>query len=164
MGLLQHVALMLQQRTDAATVGHVADKTGTPHPFRTDADTRISIHQEAAFVEAACVAADDIDFGIAAGLALDHGTSLPGYISEHSKTLRHALQDAARLLPLVRPGMDFAVAEPGNAASLRLTLSDPALYQYPRHVECVYAGVIGQIRAFTMRPFFPEQLSFQHDR
>ncbi|MCC1492040.1 AraC family transcriptional regulator [Cognatishimia sp. F0-27] len=163
-GLVQHVATFLENISHRNTVREVADSLGVPDPYEAMADARISVLQEAAFVEQACLVSGDIDLGFVAGLALDHGTSLPGYISEHARTLRDALTDAARFLPLVRPGMDFSLEEPGNAAALTMSLSDPGLYAYPRHVECVYAGVIGQIRAFTGRPFYPEELSFVHDR
>ncbi|WP_269101724.1 AraC family transcriptional regulator [Mangrovicoccus ximenensis] len=145
-------------------VGAAARRADLSDPLRLEAGTVIDLLQEAAFVEAAAEITGDIDFGFLAGLALSIGTSLPGYISEHSRTLRDALKDAAQVLPQVRPGMDFALEELGNVATLQLRLSDPRLQEFPRHREAVFAGVIGQIRSFTARPFHPELLRFRHER
>ncbi len=163
-GFVQHVALQLRAAAGLAAVREAAARADLADPLRAEADAVIDLLQEAAFVEAAAEASGDIDFGFHAGLSLSIGTSLPGYISEHSRTVRDALVDAARLLPQIRPGMDFTLEELGNVATLQLRLSDARLKDFPRHREAVFAAVTGQIRSFTARPFHPDLLRFRHER
>ena len=163
-GLVRHFALQLRTRTNRTVVDEVIAAVDMPDPLTADTDTRIPLVNEAAFIEAACAACGDIDFAFTEGVKLSFATSLPAYISEHSKTLRDALVDATRFLPLVRPGLPFVLQESGNVGVLSSTIEDPVLLQYPRHIEAIYAGVIGQVRAFTARPFHPETLSFRHIR
>lgn len=164
LGFAAHFAISLRLATDTATVDEVVARVGLPHPLKQPSDTRITVVQEAAFIEAVSEASGDIDFALLTGLKLAVGTALPGYISQNSETLRDALMGAAKVLPLVRPGCDFCLEELGNVATVRLTISDPALHSYPRHREALFAGVIGQIRSFTARPFHPELLAFRHSR
>jgi AraC-like DNA-binding protein len=164
LGLVRHVALQLQERTSRSLLDKIVEVVGLPQPFHNDTDTRIPVHLEAEFVELATDAANDIDFGLAIGLALTFATNLPGYIAEHSKTLRDAIVDATRYVPLVRPGIDIRLDELGNVARLHLSITDPALDAYPRYIEAQLASIIGQIRAFTGGPFYPEEIGFRHQR
>lgn len=164
MGLIRHFALQLRERSGAATVRALANEVGIPDPLQEESDFPVTPIQEAAFLQGAADAAGDIDFGFVAGAALSVSPALPSYIAEHSKTLGDGIVDAIRFMPLLRPGMKIVLETPGNVAAVRLTLSDPALLAFPRQQEAFYAGMIGQIRSFTARPFNPEALSFRHDR
>ena len=163
-GFVQHFAFFLREHVNSSAVDNVVDIVGLPHPLKVSADVKISLYQEARFIEEATRAARDLDFAIKGGLTLSVGTSLPSYVSEHSRTLRDAIIDAARFVPLVRPGLDLKLEEREEVAALSCSFGNPRLERYPRHCEAIFAGIVGQIRAFTARPFRPKSLSFRHHR
>lgn len=158
------MALRLRHIASATAVAEISSAIDMPNPITCPDETRLTILQEAAFIQAACEAADDIDLGFSAGLTYATPGTLPAYISRHAATLRDGLDLSCHYVKAVRPGMDFVLEERGNVASLRLTLSDPRLHDFPRHRECIFSGVTAQIRAFTKRAFYPDTLRFTHAR
>lgn len=162
--LSRHVAGRLRVMTSDAMVAEISAKVGIDNPMTSPDDTIISIHAEAAFIQAACDAADDIDLAFKAGLTYATAGTLPAYISRHANTLREGLGLSCHYVKAVRPGMDFVLHEEGNVANLRLTISDQKLQEFPRHRECIFSGVTAQIRSFTKRAFYPDGLSFTHIR
>jgi AraC-like DNA-binding protein len=163
-GLCRHVALFLRQHSGAEAVDRAVEDIGLPHPLNTSFATTLPVEMEAKFVQAAADVSGDIDLPLRSGVALNHAAALPGYVAQHARTLREALIAGARSLTIVRPGMELELQEVEDVAILRLSISNPELGVFRRHLECVFAGVIGQIRAFTARPFNPETIGFQHDR
>jgi AraC-like DNA-binding protein len=163
-GLSRVIAQTLRSHHGVQAVVEASRRTGLPDPLSAPADLRIPLAKETAFAQAAAEVSGDIDIGFLGGLSLSIAVGLPGYISSTSQTLGDAFRDAFRFYPLIRPGMTLGLVDLGNAMSLRLTLSDPSLNEFPRHQEATVASIVGQIRAFTARSFYPDALSFQHDR
>lgn len=164
LALASHAALRLRHQSSAEIVRRIADSLDMPDPLTAKRTEKITTHQEAAFVEQASRALNDIDFGFSCGLTYGSAGTLPAYLAEHSSTLRQGLNLAIEHLHTVRPGMDFVLDETGNSANLRLVLSDAKLLEFPRHTEMIYAGVTAQIRAFTKRAFYPDSISFSYHR
>lgn len=163
-GLSRVIAQTLRSHHGIQAVDEAARRVGLPNPLSAPADLRIPLAKETAFAQAAAEVSGDIDIGFLGGLSLSIAVGLPGYISSTSQTLEDAFRDAFRFYPLIRPGMALSLVDLGNAMSLRLTLSDPGLNEFPRHQEATIAAIVGQIRAYTARSFYPDALSFQHDR
>ncbi|ABG31427.1 AraC family transcriptional regulator [Roseobacter denitrificans] len=164
LALASHAALRLRHQASAEVVKQIADNLDMPDPLTAKRTEKITTHQEAAFVEQASRALRDIDFGFSCGLTYATAGTLPAYLAEHASTLREGLNLAIDHLHTVRPGMDFVLDESGNAANLRLVLSDTKLLEFPRHTEMIYAGVTAQVRAFTKRAFYPDAISFSYHR
>lgn len=164
LALVSHAALRLRHQTSADVVKQIADGLKMPNPLMASRTTKITTHQEAAFVELASRETGDIDFGFSCGLTYGTAGTLPAYLAEHSSTLRSGLNLAIHHLHNVRPGMDFELDEGGNSANLRLVLSDSRLLAFPRHTEMIYAAVTAQIRSFTKRAFYPDAISFSYHR
>ncbi|MEL6204068.1 MAG: AraC family transcriptional regulator ligand-binding domain-containing protein [Pseudomonadota bacterium] len=163
-GVTRHVALHLLESVGRDACEAALANAGMSGIFQMPSDATIPLETEAEFVQVAAEISGDIDIGFRAGVALSVATALPGYVSSTSRTLGDAMRDAARLLPVVRPGIDFRLDMSGNVVALRMTLSDPTMASYPRHHEFLLAAVVGQVRSFTARPFHPEALSFSHAR
>ncbi len=163
-GLCRHVALILSHEHGRDVVDRAVQYVGLPHPLQVSASIPVPVEMEAAFFQAAADLSNDIDLPLRAGLALGHAAALPGYVARNASTVREAMAAGSRSLSVVRKGLAVSVKESDGMALLDLSVTDPGLRQYPRHLECVFAGIIGQIRAFTARPFNPTGMSFQHER
>jgi AraC-like DNA-binding protein len=162
--LARHVALRLRHVSSEDLVSTIAADIGMENPLTCRNDVTISTFEEAAFIQSACDRVGDIDLGFSAGLTYSSAGTLATYILRHANTLREGLELFCNYSHAVRPGMNFALDGYGNIATLRLTLSDPKLHPFPRHRECLYASITAQIRAFTQRAFYPDGLSFTHNR
>ena len=163
-GLCRHLALILRNDHGAAVVDQAVEAVGLPHPLKVSSSIAVPVEMEAAFFQAAAEYSKDIDLPLRAGLALSHAAALPGYVARHASTLREALNSGARSLSLVRQGLVMRVHERSDLAFIHMSVADHRLEQYPRHLEGVFAGIIGQIRAFTARPFNPAAMGFHHER
>lgn len=162
--LARHVALRLRHISSESVVLKVAADIGIDNPLTCTGDVTISTCEEAAFIQSACDVVGDIDLAFGAGLTYSYAGTLASYIMRYSNTLREGLELFCNYSHAVRPGMKFKIDGHGNIANLSLTISDPKLHQFPRHLECLYASITAQIRAFTQRAFYPERLSFAHSR
>jgi AraC-like DNA-binding protein len=163
-GVSRVIAQSLKSLHGTDAVREAAKRAGLPDPLSAPADVRVPHLKEAAFAQAAAEVSGDIDIGFLGGLSLSVAVGLPSYISSTSRTLGDAFRDAMRFYPLLRPGLNLALVDRGSTMSLRLTVTDPRLDAFPRHQEAAIATVVGQIRAFTARAFYPDGLSFRHDR
>ncbi|WP_425090418.1 AraC family transcriptional regulator ligand-binding domain-containing protein [Tropicimonas sp. S265A] len=162
--LVSDLAQRLRHSFPQVSIDALSDGLDLPDLASAAPETRISVHDEAAFVQRACEATGDIDFGFDAGLSHNHPSNLPGYIARHSPTLREGILAARRYTSTVRPGLEFSLRETGNIAALTLDITDPKLRAFSRYFEMIYGAVTTQIRNFTGRAFYPDGLSFTHAR
>ncbi|MEM6578404.1 MAG: helix-turn-helix domain-containing protein [Pseudomonadota bacterium] len=161
---LRHCALILRARTSQDVLASIVSKLGLPDPLVAPVTTKITVLQEAMFVEEASAAAKHLDFGFECGLSFGTASALPDYIAQHAPTLREGFDLAMSYMQTTLPGVNFALKEQGNTVSVRLVVKDPNLSGYPRYHEALFASLVAQIRAFTDRAFYPDRLSFVHAR
>ena len=161
---VRHFALLLREHESARVVEEIVARRGMPDPLTAPVDTRISLEDEAAFVEMACEVTGRPDFGFECGLTYETAGTLPEYLFKHSPTLREGINLGIKYIQTAFPGITYRLDEGGNAASLQLILTDPSLHNYPRYIEAGFAGLTGQIRAFTKLAFHPDKISFTHRR
>ncbi|MXU66756.1 AraC family transcriptional regulator [Oceanomicrobium pacificus] len=163
LAFVRHAALVLRARTSSEEVDRIVDALGLPDVMHAPIETLIPIEQEAAFIEAACDGAG-IDFGFDCGLSFGLASTLPLYLNQHAPRLRDGIRRAIRFMRTARPGLEFSLDESGNAAAIRLDLSNPDLLASPRHQEAMIGAAVSQIRTFTDRSFHPDSVSFRHAR
>ncbi len=121
-----------------------------------------TVKQEAALIRAACLEAGDPALGARIGLGYRDAPTLSSYIAASSKTLRAAVQRAAKFYSLADPCTVLQLETIGDGEALTVTSNDAALQANDRFQEFLVFGALARIQSITRRETRPTQVVFRH--
>ena len=126
-------------------------------------DRVVASDKEAIFLRQACDALGDATFAVRAGLALRDSSTLTGYISRHSRTLRMAIENTQRYYVAVDTAFAYSLRITGNAAYFEIDRVDPTMTRYHRQNEYLLFAALARMRYITQTPFNPVEMRFDHE-
>ncbi|WP_294229341.1 AraC family transcriptional regulator [uncultured Shimia sp.] len=124
--------------------------------------TLASVAQEAALVRAACLESGDPTLGAKIGIGYRDAPTLSSYIAASSKTLREAVEGAAKFYTLADPTTVFRLDALGDGEALTVSSKDAGLQANERFQEFLVFGALARIQSITRRETRPTQVMFRH--
>ncbi|MBE3639471.1 helix-turn-helix domain-containing protein [Mangrovicoccus algicola] len=126
---------------------------------RTDLDPAEAVigqRREAAFFQALDEQMPGSCHAAALGLRMPGSTStIVSYVLHGSRSMSAAMEAAARLLRLTRPGLRLAFGQSPGGGHWRAESLDPWVFQLPGYQEFIVSAVIAEFRGATGRPVRP---------
>lgn len=153
-----YVSETLQRLLGAQVADRLLRKVGR-YPGARQAAT---VKQEAALIRAACLEVHDPTLGAQIGIGYRDAPTLSAYLAASSKTLRAAVENAAKFYSLADPTTRFALRDIEDGEALDVVSTDAGLQANARFQEFLVFGVLARIQSVTRRDTRPTRVVFQH--
>ena len=145
------------------TSSHFLAQMGLKPGQLNDVHERVEIAHYRLIVQAALEASGDPAFGLHLGERLTLGSfDVIGHLTEHSDTLRDAIQVGVRYGRIVTDRAGLELHEHGNTALLRLSLPDPESVESRVGAEFATTAILRLIRAFVGPDALPRRFYFAY--
>ncbi|WP_283425771.1 AraC family transcriptional regulator [Shimia sagamensis] len=121
-----------------------------------------TVNQEATLIRTACLEMNDPALGAKIGIGYRDAPTLSSYIAASSKTLREAVEGAAKFYTLADPTTALQLEDRDGGDALTVMSTDAALRSNDRFQEFLVFGALARIHSITRRGTRPTQVVFRH--
>lgn len=153
-----YVSEALQRKLGPQLTEHLLRKVGH-YPGTKQVAT---VKQEAALIRVACLKVDDPTFGAQLGIGYRDAPTLASYIAASSRTLRAAVENAAKFYSLADPTTRLELTEIADVEALTVVSMDAGLQANERFQEFLVFGVLARIQGITRRDTRPTLVVLKH--
>lgn len=152
-----HVSEALQRKLGA----QIAERMLRNVARYTGAKQLATVQQEAALIRAACLEMHDPTLGAQIGIGYRDAPTLSAYIAASSRTLREAVEKAAKFYSLADPTTQFQLREVADGEVLEVVSMDAGLQANERFQEFLVFCVLARIQSITRRDTRPTGMVFK---
>ncbi|MEM1362410.1 MAG: helix-turn-helix domain-containing protein [Pseudomonadota bacterium] len=166
-GLLLHVdhlVEMIRRQSGEAFAKKVLLGAKLPWPWDCDEAQDIRLEDEAELIRLTADLSGDIAYPTRLGLNYSTVTSVPGYISRSSRTLRSAIRRSKRYTRFSATSLDYELRQTPKYGSLRIWARNPTVDRNFYHREFSVFAVLSIIRYLLERNVQPVEITFRHTR
>lgn len=121
-----------------------------------------TVKQEAALIRAACLEVHDPTLGAQIGIGYRDAPTLSAYLAASSKTLRAAVEHAAKFYRLADPTTRFELRQIADGEALEVVSLEAGLQTNARFQEFLVFGVLARLQGITRRDTRPTRVVFKH--
>ncbi|WP_299423829.1 AraC family transcriptional regulator [uncultured Shimia sp.] len=121
-----------------------------------------TVKQEAALIRAACLEMHEPTLAAQMGIGYRDAPTLSSYIAARSKTLRAAVENAAKFYSLADPTTRFELREIAEGEALEVVSLDAGLQANERFQEFLVIGMLARIQSITRQDTRPTRVVFKH--